>query len=369
MHLIMKEENKFNYHSVFNEIVDSVFITDGNSAKIIDVNKSGCHLLGYNKEEIIGNNLYSFIDDNLSTDFPKSPSEIKMFGSVLLNKKIKTKSGDLIPVDMTLNTFTDETGNYVMTSLRDVSERVRYENKILEINDELIKSNASKDKFFSIIAHDLKNPISAIISISEIVTNKKEEVPEEELNEFTGMIKNLSEHTYELLENLLNWSRIQTNKIEVSKSNYNLNEQINKIIKILSPTASLKNISIKNRVNVDEIIFADSEMINTVIRNLVSNSIKFSMDNSVITVSSKSDDGNLYISVTDEGIGMEENYIKDLFKIDVHTSRYGTNKEKGTGLGLVLCNEFIMLHKGSIKIVSELNKGTEFTIQLPKESL
>ena len=120
---------------------------------------------------------------------------------------------------------------------------------------------------------------------------------------------------------------------------------------------------------INEIIFADSEMINTVIRNLVSNSIKFSMYNSVITVSSKSDDGNWYISVTDEGIGMEENYIKDLFKIDVHTSRYGTNKEKGTGLGLVLCNEFIMLHKGSIKIVSELNKGTEFTIQLPKENL
>jgi PAS domain S-box-containing protein len=365
----MIEENKFNYQSVFNEIVDSVFITDGNSAKIMDVNKSGCHLLGYNKEEILGQYLFNFIEDDLIAEIPKSPSEIKMFGSVLSNKKIRAKSGKVIPVDMTLNTFTDETGNYVMTTLRDVSERVSYENKIIEINEELSKSNASKDKFFSIIAHDLKNPISAIISISEIVTNKNEEVPEEELNEFTGMIKNLSEHTYELLENLLSWSRIQTNKIEVSKRNYNLSEQINKIIKVLSPAASLKNISIENNVDAEEIIFADPEMINTVIRNFVSNSIKFSLNNSVISISSKTDDKNWNIFVTDKGIGMEESYIKDLFKIDVHTSRYGTNKEKGTGLGLVLCNEFVKLHNGSIKVISELNKGTEFTIQLPKESL
>ncbi|PIQ09601.1 MAG: hypothetical protein COW71_05665 [Ignavibacteriales bacterium CG18_big_fil_WC_8_21_14_2_50_31_20] len=365
----MEEKNKFNYHTVFDETVDAIFITDGYSGKIIDVNKSACELLGYIKEELIGQNLAKILEGKNSAIPIKTPAQFTMFGSVLSNKEISDKFGKVIYVDMVINTFSDETGNYVFTSLRDASERIGYENKIIAINDELKKSIATKDKFFSIIAHDLKNPISAIIGLSEIVTNKNEEIEADEAQEFLEMIKNLSQHTYELLENLLNWSRIQTNNIEVNKEYFDLNKLINKIINILQPSAELKRVSLINGVDENYSVFADYDMINTIIRNLVSNSIKFSPQDSNITIYEKNDSDNWYISVSDEGVGMEESYIANLFNIDVHTSRQGTNKEKGTGIGLLLCNEFAKLNNGSINVISVLNEGTTFTIKLPKEAL
>ncbi|MBU0475945.1 MAG: PAS domain-containing sensor histidine kinase [Bacteroidetes bacterium] len=363
----MKEKKDFSYQAVFNETVDSIFITDGISGKIIDVNNSANELLGYSKDELIGQNLSKILDGGNGSQLPKSPTQFTMFGSVLSNKEIKTKSGEIIHVDMIINTFSDENDNYVFTSLRDVSERIGYENKIISINEELRKSNASKDKFFSIIAHDLKNPISAIIGLSEIVTDKDDIIEERESQEYLEMIKNLSRQTFELLENLLNWSRIQTNNIEVKKDYFDLNKQIDKIINILMPSAELKKISLINGVDENYNVFGDSDMIGTIIRNLVSNSIKFSSQDSNITIYEKSDSNYWYISVSDEGVGMEESYIANLFDIDVHTSRQGTNKEKGTGIGLLLCSEFAKLNGGSIEVNSIINEGTTFTIKLPKE--
>jgi PAS domain S-box-containing protein len=359
----------FSYEAVFNETVDGLFITDGISGKIIDVNKSGFRLLGYEKNELIGQNLIKILEGDNPTEIEVNPNQFTMYDDVLSNKKIKTKTGKIIHVDMIINTFSDLTGNYVFTSLRDVSARIEYENKIISINDELRKSNASKDKFFSIIAHDLKNPISAIIGLSEIVTDKEENIDKDEANKYLEMIKNLSQSTNELLENLLNWSRIQTKNIETQKKHFNLSEIVNKIINILKPSAQLKNILLISSVDENCKIFADCDMINTIIRNLVSNSIKFSLNYSNITIYEKSDGNYWYISVSDEGVGMEESYVANLFNNEVHTSRQGTNKEKGTGIGLLLCNEFAKLNGGIIEVDSILNEGTTFTIKLPKENL
>ncbi len=360
----MNDKNGLSFKSVFDETVDAIFITDGISEKIIEVNKAGCDLLGYTKEELLDNHLYNFLNEESS----KSIAQIKMYGSVLSNRSVKHKSGNIIPVDMVINTFGDNLENYVMTSLREVTERIEFENKIVSMNDELTKTNASKDKFFSIIAHDLKNPISAMIGLSEIMTEENEEIPKEEIQEFFHMIKDLSKNTYELLENLLNWARIQTGNIDIDKSEFDLHKLINKIINVLKAAADLKNINIINSVSPEFKIFADENMINTVIRNLVSNSIKFSFENSNITLSANDYNDFCNISVTDEGIGMDEKYSADLFKIDVHTSRFGTKKEKGTGLGLLLCAEFIKLHNGNIEVKSEVNKGSEFIVKLPKEN-
>jgi len=363
----MKEINNLNYHTVFNETVDAIFITDGISGKIIDVNNSANELLGYSNDELIGQNLIKILEGDNPTEIEVNPNHFTMYDDVLSNKKIRTKKGKIIHVDMIINTFSDETGNYVFTSLRDVSERIGYENKIISINEELRQSNASKDKFFSIIAHDLKNPISAIIGLSEIVTDKEENIDKEEANLYLEMIKNLSQSTNELLENLLNWSRIQTKNIEAQKKYFNLSEIVNKIINILKPSAQLKNILLINSVDENCKIFADYDMINTIIRNLASNSIKFSLNYSNITIYEKSDAIYSYISVSDEGVGMEESYVANLFKNEIQTSRQGTNKEKGTGLGLLLCNEFAKLNGGIIEVDSILNEGTTFTIKLPKE--
>lgn len=365
--IFMTDKKEFSYKSIFDETVDAIIITDGTSERIIEVNKAACELLGCKKEELIDSHLFNFLEEGIISEIPKTPNEITMYGSVLANKRVKTKSGQLIPVDMIINTFGNGSVNYVMTSLRDVSERIRYENKIVSINEELSKTNASKDKLFSIIAHDLKNPISALIGLSEIMTNESEEISQEEISEFSGMIKNLSKNTYELLENLLNWARVQTQNIQLEKSRFDLNKLVDKVIDVLKPAADLKKINIVNSIDPGYAITADENMINTIIRNLISNSIKFSPENTSITLTANINDGMWNISVKDEGVGMDESYIADLFKIDIHTSRYGTNKEKGTGLGLVLCYEFAKLHNGDIKVISEINKGSEFIVQLPKQ--
>ncbi len=170
----MNERIGFSYKSVFDETVDAIIITDGSSEKIIDVNKAACELLGCNNEQIIDNHLFNFFEDETLSDLKKTPSQITMYGSVLSDRKIKTKSGQLIPVDLTINTFSDRESNYVMTTLRDVSERIKYENEIVTMNEELSRTNASKDKLFSIIAHDLKNPISALMGLSEMMTSESE---------------------------------------------------------------------------------------------------------------------------------------------------------------------------------------------------
>jgi PAS domain S-box-containing protein len=363
----MMEQKDFRYKAIFDETVEAIIITDGSSEKIVDINKAGCELFAAEKEELIGDFLYNFLKGNPWVKNPKSPSEITMFGNVLSNKIIKSKTGELTPVDLTINTFSDNEDNYVMTSLRDVSERFKYENEILKMNEELNKTNASKDKLFSIIAHDLKNPISALIGLSEMMTSESETVSSKEVIEFSGMIQSLSKNTYELLENLLNWSRIQTKNIAIDKGNFELKNLVDKIIDVLKPSADLKKINFENLVKPGFIIYADENMISTVIRNFISNSIKFSPNNSTISIAGNENDNKWDISVKDNGIGMDESYIADLFKIDVNTSRYGTNKEKGTGLGLLLCSEFVKLHNGNILVNSKINQGSEFIIQLPKE--
>jgi len=362
----MIEKTNINYHAVFDDTVDAIIITDGMSEKILDGNKSACALFDCKKEELIGNYLYNFLEDGTCAEFPKSPDQITMYGSVLSNKRIKTSSNKCIPVDMIINTFSDDTGNYVMTSLRDVSERVAYENKIVKINDELYKSNESKDKFFSIIAHDLKNPISGIIGLTEIMIKDKKEIDKEEIDEFIAMIKSLSENTYELLENLLNWARVQTKNIELEKQKLDLHLLTNKAIKILKTTADMKYVNLVNKIEPNFYITADENMINTIIRNFISNSIKFSHENSNVIITANDEEKYWNISVSDMGIGMEQNLIDNLFKVGVITSRTGTKREKGTGIGLLLSNEFAKLHNGKIIVKSEVNRGSEFIIQLPK---
>ncbi len=363
----MNEQYGFNYRDVFNETEDAIIITNGKSENIIDVNRACCDLLGYPKSEILGKTITGFLNETDISGIFTTPQKINMYGSVLSNRKVKTKDGVLIPVDMTINTFEGNKANYVMTSLRDIRERVEYEREILQINKELNEANATKDKLFSIIAHDLKNPMMSLIGFSEILSTEANEISEAEITEFSNIISSLSKSTYELLDNLLSWAQIQTKKIEIDKTEFDLFYLTEKIIGLLKPSAEIKKINLVNNVSDGFIIFADRNMVNTIIRNLISNSIKFSNENSKIEVTSVSVDGRWEIIVNDEGVGMEENYIADLFKIDVQTTRYGTKKEKGTGLGLVLCYEFAKLHGGDIKVVSEVGKGSRFSIQLPKQ--
>lgn len=234
-----------------------------------------------------------------------------------------------------------------------------------EINQELEKVNRTKNKFFSIIAHDLKNPFHAISGFATLLTSSYNQMEKKRILEIIGMIKTSSENAFTLLENLLQWARSQTDRIKYNPVVTNLNELFEQSIYLIKASLESKNIEIQTNIGLCY-AFVDQQMINTVIRNLLSNAVKFSKPNGVIKVSCKSVGNEIEIAIEDNGIGIPPENVDRLFKIDQYYSTPGTEGESGTGLGLIICKEFIDKNKGKIKVESQEGKGTTFFVYLPK---
>jgi signal transduction histidine kinase/streptogramin lyase len=241
-------------------------------------------------------------------------------------------------------------------------------NTLLEDQKQHIEElNASKDKFFSIIAHDLKNPFQTIIGFSEM---QKEEIKSGDsagIGQYADLINASAVQTFRLLENLLEWARAQRGEILFNPVPINLNEVISEEFDMLSDMAKMKNIDLNCSIPDNLTIIADNDMIRTVARNLISNAIKFTHKNGKVDVVVKVENHLTNISVSDTGIGMSNEIIGKLFKIDANLSTRGTENEKGTGLGLILCKEFVEKHGGEIWVESEKGKGSIFRFVIPRE--
>lgn len=237
--------------------------------------------------------------------------------------------------------------------------------ELSKINKQLDEANNTKDKFFSIIAHDLKNPIGAIKGTSEMLDSDYDMFSDDEKKETINQIFNAAYSLQNLLDSLLTWSRSQRGMIEFQPVIFNLNWLVESVISLLESNANLKNIKIHNELNDSIDINGDTNMINTIIRNLLSNAIKFTPEGGNVTIRARKDNIKTSIEVEDTGIGISKENIARLFKFSTTYSTDGTNSEKGTGLGLVLVKEFIDKHNGTIDIESELGKGTKFIIEIP----
>ncbi len=231
--------------------------------------------------------------------------------------------------------------------------------------DNINELNATKDKFFSIIAHDLKSPLGSFRELTKLLYDAHLDFTEEEKLEFIELMKDSAKNIYSLLENLLEWSRSQRGTIQFEPSTNNLNNIIDENINLAKPTADNKKIKILNQIDSTIFLNIDKNMITTVIRNLLSNAIKFTPENGIIKINAKKYEDKIEVSVIDNGIGMCQDTISKLFRIDVNVTTLGTLKEKGTGLGLILCKEFVELHKGKIWVESEVNVGSTFKFTLP----
>ncbi len=244
---------------------------------------------------------------------------------------------------------------------------IEYVKELKQTQDELKQANANKDKFFSIIAHDLRGPFSGFLGLSELLTTEFDRLEKIEIVQIGESLNKAAKRVFELIENLLEWSRAQMGRIEFTPVQINLQEAIDRISKIFKATANNKDISLENNVDDDIIVFADNNMLNTILRNLTSNALKYTVRGGKITYSSNAqDDNSIEINVTDTGVGMKEEVMEKLFRIDVKHSTPGTEKEQGTGLGLLLCKEFVEKHNGKISVKSVLNQGSTFTFTLPK---
>jgi signal transduction histidine kinase len=252
-------------------------------------------------------------------------------------------------------------------SRKQISLQMQEKNQ--RINDqrlELIRVNATKDKFLSIIGHDLRNPVGAFKDVIGQLADFPEMFPDGVRQQVIKELRDEAERTYFLLENLLSWAKNQKNNISYRPEKLDLASLIDNNILLNSRLAERKQIQLKSNVPVATTIFADHNMVNLILRNLISNAIKFTVKNGEVTISAKDADNFVEISVADNGIGIPEENIPFLFQEVNHISTYGTSNEKGSGIGLVLCREFIEMNGGTISANSKVNEGSTFTFTLPK---
>jgi signal transduction histidine kinase len=224
-------------------------------------------------------------------------------------------------------------------------------------NEELKEVDKLKDKFYSIVAHDLKSPFSGILGLSEIIVEKAQNDDLVDILEYTGMLHDGSKKTYHLLLDLLEWAKYQSVGIKMEKEFVNFKQLIDEMFGFFEYTASLKDVSLQNKVNNGCEIYADSNMLKTICRNLISNAVKFS-ENSDVSVSSEVIDGKCRIKISDTGKGMSEDELKNIF--DINQTKKGTKGETGMGLGMSLVKEFITKHNSELQIYSKKGRGTDF---------
>jgi len=257
-----------------------------------------------------------------------------------------------------------EVSGYIVQII-DITERKKTVRSLEQQSEELEKLNVAKNKFLSIIAHDLKNPFNAIIGFTDLMISSFSELDDETLLQGLHTIESASKHAFKLLENLLIWARNQNGQGLYNPELLDLNTQLAESLKIIESTASIKGINIVNGIKKPIEIFADKNMIDFVLRNLILNAIKFShKGGKVRIVATESDHGTL-VSVIDNGVGIPAVNQSAIFNIDKHTVTLGTDNEQGTGLGLILCKDFINMHNGTIGVESSPGNGSTFTFTLP----
>ncbi len=240
---------------------------------------------------------------------------------------------------------------------------------LIENEKKLTEANSTKDKFFSIIAHDLKNPLHAIVLSADTIRSKSHVMSESQLVELVSQIHKAGVHLSNLLENLLYWSKTQSGSLKAERQMIDLSYLISENVKLLSEAAKNKGIEIFNNNGGPVLAYGDPNMVNTVIRNLISNAIKFTSRDGKVAVSTKLNSEYVELKVKDTGVGISEEDMKKLFRIDVHYSTFGTSREKGTGLGLILCKEFMDMNNGLIEAKSAIGEGTEVTIKIPSKPI
>lgn len=227
--------------------------------------------------------------------------------------------------------------------------------------------NATKDKFFSIIAHDLKNPLHVLLLTSDLLKRNFNKYDDEKKLRYIQNIFISAKNLSDLLENLLKWSRSQLGRVSFKPAEEQLFPLVEETIKVLKPQADKKEIELKVYVNENFIAYIDKDMITTVIRNLTSNAIKFTKQNGTVEINAFDNDKSIKIIIKDTGIGISEENLIKLFRLDVHHTTKGTDNENGTGLGLILCKEFVERHGGKIHAESEIGKGSSFIFTVPKQ--
>ncbi len=252
-------------------------------------------------------------------------------------------------------------------AVRNITARKSAEIELAKKNEELKELNRQKDKLFSVISHDLKNAVAGMVGTYDMILEDYEEFSKEELFEYLTLLDQRSRNTAELLEDLLQWSRNQFKEVTTDPENLNVAQIADTVFNGVISRADQKSITLKNRVSDDLHVYADPNMLKTILRNLIINGIKFSHQDGEITVNAESHE-EVKISVTDQGVGMDEETVRKVLNKKTTYTTEGTSGEKGSGLGLDLCIDFVEKHNGEIWADSQPGEGTTFMFTLPSNN-
>ncbi len=249
-----------------------------------------------------------------------------------------------------------------------IQKKKSLENTLKQLNttnEELKELNATKDKFFSIIGHDLKNPFNSLLGMNDLLIQNADKYSPEKVRHFAEQMHNSAKSAHNLLENLLEWARIQRGELEPDLKEVDPVEVINEVKELTEPLANSKDINVQTVPEGNDPVLADKEMLKTVLRNLVTNSLKYTYSQGIVIINTQRLEHHLQFTVSDTGIGIPPEYLNRLFEIECNLSQEGTEKEKGTGLGLILCKEFVEKQGGKIWVESELGEGSDFHFTIP----
>ena len=328
--------------------------------KFIMINPTVTKITGYTLDDLADKNFIDIVhpDDQELVNFYALNRQKDDSVPSSFELRIIAKSGEIIWIDLFANNVIFEGKPTTLNTFFDITIRKNIEIELKELNH-------TKDKFFSIIAHDLRTPFNAFLGLTEVMLEDMNKMTISEIQDLAQMLNKSANNLYALLENLLEWAHLQRQKVELDVEHFNLLSSVSQSIKPSIDAATSKGISLKTTISPTIGLISDKNMFQAIIRNIVSNSVKYTKRGGKITITAIQKSNSIELDIEDNGIGMNTSILNKLFKIDEKVGRPGTDDEPTTGLGLLLCKDYIDKLKGNISVESEENSGTIFHLSLP----
>lgn len=344
------------------------YFTLSKTGEIINLNLSGATMLGNNRSVLKNKKFELYISNQTKPNFKHLLHKV-MSSLHEESCEVTILKNSNQPLYVQLTGIVSENGDHCLLNVFDITERKIAEDKLKENEAILEKQNIDKDLFISILAHDLKNPFNSILGFLHLLSKNIRLYDIDKIESQINIINESAHRVHNLLDSILIWAKSQSGTLSYSPKNQGLQTIVNDVVSMLKQFAESKTITIDNLISKHLIVFADGNMLKTVLRNLISNAIKFTQNGGRVHITSEQSDAYVTITVSDTGVGLEPEMLDAIFQVSQMQTTKGTNNESGSGMGLLYCKNFIEKHGGTLWAESEKAKGSKFKFTLPTPEL